>query len=441
MIKKVLLTPFQKFVKIEGLSGILLFGATIFAMLWANSSFSESYDWLWNFKIGINSDSFSLEKPLILWINDGLMAIFFFLIGLEIKRELLIGELNSFKKAALPLFAAIGGVIFPMVLFILLNNSDATFKGWGIPMATDIAFTLAILNLLGNRVPLSLKIFLTAFAIVDDLVAVLVIAIFYSETINWILILYASFCFIPLIIAAKYGYYSKYLTTIFGIAIWVLFLKSGIHPTIAGVLLAFTIPIRQKVVVSDFIDNLKIIADKITKTEKEQIPILSYEQIHEMDNLEELTEKFRSPLQHLEHKLHGWSAFFIMPIFALANAGVAFSANMEIDVPLIINITLALFVGKCIGIASLSFLSIKLKWAQLPSNTNFTQILGVAILAGVGFTMSIFIANLAFFEEVIYVNSAKVGVISGSVISGVIGYFVLRWSGKKQLEKLIDSNI
>ncbi|MDP5228759.1 MAG: Na+/H+ antiporter NhaA [Cellulophaga sp.] len=432
MIKKVLLTPFQKFVKIEGLSGILLFGATIFAMLWANSSFSESYDWLWNFKIGINSDSFSLEKPLILWINDGLMAIFFFLIGLEIKRELLIGELNSFKKAALPLFAAIGGVIFPMVLFILLNNSDATFKGWGIPMATDIAFTLAILNLLGNRVPLSLKIFLTAFAIVDDLVAVLVIAIFYSETINWILILYASFCFIPLIIAAKYGYYSKYLTTIFGIAIWVLFLKSGIHPTIAGVLLAFTIPIRQKVVVSDFIDNLKIIADKITKTEKEQIPILSYEQIHEMDNLEELTEKFRSPLQHLEHKLHGWSAFFIMPIFALANAGVAFSANMEIDIPLIINITLALFVGKCIGIASLSFLSIKLKWAQLPSNTNFTQILGVAILAGVGFTMSIFIANLAFFEEVIYVNSAKVGVISGSVISGVIGYFVLRWSGKKQ---------
>ncbi|WP_047416910.1 Na+/H+ antiporter NhaA [Cellulophaga sp. Hel_I_12] len=433
MIRKVILTPFQKFVKIEGLSGILLFGATIFAMLWANSGYSDVYEWLWDFKIGITSDSFSLSKPLILWINDGLMAIFFFLIGLEIKRELLIGELNSFKKAALPLFAAIGGVIFPLVLFMVLNDTPETFKGWGIPMATDIAFTLAILNLLGNRVPLSLKIFLTAFAIVDDLVAVLVIAVFYSETINWILILYASICFIPLVIAEKKGYYSKYLTTILGVIIWVLFLKSGIHPTIAGVLLAFTVPVRQKVVLVDFIDNLKTIAERIIKTEKSKEPILSYDQIQEMDNLEELTEKFRSPLQYLEHKLHGWSAYFIMPLFALANAGVAFSSNMEIDMSLILNIAIALFVGKCIGIALLSYLSIKLKWAQLPSGTNFTQIIGVAILAGVGFTMSIFIANLAFYGEVVYVNSSKVGVISGSILSGIIGYFILRWSGRKEL--------
>lgn len=432
MIKKVLVTPFQKFVQIEGLSGLLLFGATIVAMLWANSGFSDVYEWLWNFKIGITSDTFSLSKPLILWINDGLMAIFFFLIGLEIKRELLIGELNSLKKAALPLFAAVGGVIFPLLLFILLNNTEATFKGWGIPMATDIAFTLAILNLLGNRVPLSLKVFLMAFAIVDDLVAVLVIAIFYSETINWMLILYAAICFIPLIFAAEKGFYSKYLTTILGITIWILFLKSGIHPTIAGVLLAFTIPISQKVNMVDFTYSLKNIAEQITETEKEKEPILSHDQICQMDNLEDLTEKFRSPLQHLEHKLHGWCAYFIMPIFALANAGVAFSKNMEIDVPLIINITIALFVGKCIGITLMSFVSIKLKWAQLPSNTNFIQILGVAILAGVGFTMSIFIANLAFYEEVIYINSSKVGVLAGSVISGIIGFLVLRWSGRNQ---------
>lgn len=434
MIRKVILTPFQKFVKIEGLSGVLLFGATILAMLWANSGYSDVYEWLWNFKIGVTSDTFSLEKPLILWINDGLMAIFFFLIGLEIKRELLIGELNSFRKAALPLFAAIGGVIFPLVLYMLLNNSEETFKGWGIPMATDIAFTLAILNLLGNRVPLSLKIFLTAFAIVDDLVAVLVIAIFYSENIDWMLLFYASICFIPLLIALKKGFYSKYLTPILGVLIWILFLKSGIHPTIAGVLLAFTIPIRQKVNMEEFIGKLKNIADQITKTEKKHIPILSHNQIEQMDDLEDLTEKFRSPLQYLEHKLHGWCAYFIMPLFALANAGVAFSKDMEIDMSLIFNIAISLFIGKFLGISLMSFLSVKFKWAELPKKTNFVQILGVGILAGVGFTMSIFIANLAFFNDAIYVDSSKAGVIIGSILSGIVGYLVLRSSSKSQLK-------
>jgi NhaA family Na+:H+ antiporter len=430
MIKRIILTPFQKFVKIESLSGILLFSATLIAMIWANSGFSESYNSLWQYKIGIGSETFQLTKPLILWINDGLMALFFFLIGLEIKRELLIGELNGLRKAMFPLFAAIGGMIFPLLLFLFLNDSVQTAQGWGIPMATDIAFSLAILKLLGDRVPLSLKIFLTAFAIVDDLGAVMVIAIFYSGGVDWPLILYALIPFLILSFLGFKGIYSKYWTVILGIVIWVLFLKSGIHPTIAGVLVAFTVPIRQKIDMYYFRDNLSKIMTGIARSDNENVPILSNEQIGHMDDLEDLTDKFTSPLQKLEHRLHGWVAYFIMPIFALANAGVVFGADMELNTSLMLNIAIALFVGKLVGITLLSWIGVKLKIAVLPDDINFLQIAGIAILAGVGFTMSIFIANLAFTNNLIFIDSAKVGILIGSVVSGLIGYFVLRWSGK-----------
>lgn len=430
MIKRIILTPFQKFVKIESLSGILLFSATLIAMIWANSGFSESYNSLWQYRIGIGSETFQLTKPLILWINDGLMALFFFLIGLEIKRELLIGELNGLRKAMFPLFAAIGGMIFPLLLFLFLNDSEQTAQGWGIPMATDIAFSLAILKLLGDRVPLSLKIFLTAFAIVDDLGAVMVIAIFYSGGVDWLLILYAMIPFLILSFLGFKGIYSKYWTVILGIVIWVLFLKSGIHPTIAGVLVAFTVPIRQKIDMYYFRDNLSKIMTGIAQSDNENVPILSNEQIGHMDDLEDLTDKFTSPLQKLEHRLHGWVAYFIMPIFALANAGVVFGADMELNTSLMLNIAIALFVGKLVGITLLSWIGVKLKIAVLPDDINFLQIAGIAILAGVGFTMSIFIANLAFTNNLIFIDSAKVGILIGSVVSGLIGYFVLRWSGK-----------
>ncbi|RTE53341.1 Na+/H+ antiporter NhaA [Arenibacter aquaticus] len=429
MIKRIILTPFQKFVKIESLSGVLLFSATLIAMIWANSGFSESYNALWQYKIGIGSETFQLTKPLILWINDGLMALFFFLIGLEIKRELLIGELNGLRKAMFPLFAAIGGMIFPLMLFLFLNDSPQTSQGWGIPMATDIAFSLAILKLLGNRVPLSLKIFLTAFAIVDDLGAVMVIAIFYSGGVDWLLILYALIPLLILSFLGIKGIYSKYWTIILGIIIWVLFLKSGIHPTIAGVLVAFTVPIRQKIDMQSFKDNLLDIMRGITKTNNENVPVLSNEQLGYIDDLEDLTDKFTSPLQKLEHRLHGWVAYFIMPIFALANAGVVFGSNMQLDAALIINIALALFVGKLLGVTLLSWLGVKLKMAELPEDLNFFQISGIAILAGVGFTMSIFIANLAFANNVVFVDSAKVGILIGSVVSGIVGYLVLRFTG------------
>jgi len=257
MMQKRILSPFQKFVKIESFSGILLLGATIIALFWANSAFKESYQSILQYKIGFTTDHFELYKPLILWINDGLMAIFFFLIGLEIKREILIGELNSVKKMAFPLLGALAGMSVPVLFFLVLNNNPETFKGWGIPMATDIAFSLAILKLLGRRVPLSLKIFLTAFAIVDDIGAVLVIVLFYGSSINFGLLLVALLLLGFLYFISSKGYYSKFLIVLFGGIIWLLFLKSGIHPTIAGILLAFSVPVRQKIDTPSFIAILE----------------------------------------------------------------------------------------------------------------------------------------------------------------------------------------
>lgn len=430
MTKPAWLTPIQKFMKIESFSGILLFSTTLLALTWANSPLGSYYTALWDLKIGIGSGDFGIDKPLILWINDGLMAIFFLLIGLEIKRELLIGELNSLRKATFPLFAAIGGMLVPLLVFVFTNGNKATSNGWAIPMATDIAFSLAILKLLGKTVPTSLKIFLTAFAIVDDLGAVLIIAIFYSTGVSWLLIIYALVILAILFYLSYKGLYSSYVTFFLGIVVWILFLKSGIHPTIAGVLLAFTIPIRQKIDAPLFYDSLKSIANSIAAEEKNNQHVLSKSQIEQMDNLEELVGKFHSPLQHLEHKLHSWVAYFIMPVFALANSGIVFGSDMQIDSSLIISIALALFLGKLIGVSFFSSLALRLKLAELPEGVNFTQIVGVAILAGVGFTMSIFIANLAFVDNSTFMDSAKIGIIVGSLISGVVGAVILRY-GKK----------
>lgn len=426
MISEKLLSPFQKFVKIESFSGILLMVSTIIALIWANSAFSEAYQSLWQYKLGIKTQNFELYKPLILWVNDGLMAIFFFLIGLEIKREFLIGELNSTKKLAFPLFGALGGMLVPVGIFIFLNQNPETFKGWGIPMATDIAFSLAVLKLLGNRVPLSLKVFLTAFAIVDDLGAVIVIALFYSGSIKFGLLLVALFMLALLYIFSYRGYYSKFVMIIFGIIIWTLFLKSGIHPTLAGVLLAFSVPIGQKIKTPEFIDNLIAITNNIKNATVLKKPILSPEQINEIDNLEDWSTKYQSPLQHLEHNLHDWVAYFIIPVFALANAGVIINGNILLDTSLVINIAIALIIGKSIGIAGIIFLAKKLKFIEVPWDINSSQIIGVSFLAGIGFTMSIFIASLAFINDPVYLDSAKIGILIGSLISALIGYIILR---------------
>lgn len=430
MIEKILVTPFQKFVKIESLSGILLFSATILALVWANSPFAHLYNSLWDYKLGIGTEDFALNKPLILWVNDGLMTIFFFLIGLEIKRELLIGELNSPRKAAFPFFAAIGGMVIPVGLFLLLNNNPETLDGWGIPMATDIAFSLAILNLLGKRVPISLKVFLTAFAIVDDLGAVLVIAIFYSSGIEWALLAYAAGLLVILFTLSYWRIYSKYLFALSGLVVWFLFLKAGIHPTIAGVLMALTIPIRQRIGVNVYTRKVSGILEGIKFEEGRKGPVLSDNQIEQLDDLEDWTSLVQSPLQHLEHRLHNWVAYLVMPIFALANAGIAFSSDMHLESALILNVIVGLFIGKGIGVSLFALGAVKLKLAVLPEGVNYKNIVGVALLAGVGFTMSIFISNLAFGESD-FTDSAKVGILIGSLISGITGYlFLFFWSKK-----------
>ena len=379
MIKDLLLTPFQKFVKLESLSGILLFGATIVALVCANSSFGDSYLTLWDYRLGISTEGFELKKPLILWINDGLMAIFFFLIGLELKRELLIGEINTFKKATFPLVAALGGVLIPVLLYLVLNQDPNTTKAWGIPMATDIAFALAILGTLGKRVPLSLKIFLTAFAIIDDIAAVLVIAIFYSAAINWVLVLIAL-ALIGFLALIYYKFnYSLAVGLIIATIVWFLFLKSGIHPTIAGVLLAFTVPIKRRINIFSFSKNLSILSNKIAQNaageENNNKHLLSEDEINNIDNLDDLTFKVRSPLQFLEHKLHSFTAYLILPIFAFANAGVVISTSYNFNFSLMSNIAISLFFGKLLGITLFCYLGLKLKVTQLPSGVNFKQII------------------------------------------------------------------
>ncbi len=430
MIDKLLLTPFQKFFKIESSSGILLFIATILAIIWANSPFGDSYQNLWQYKIGFSSQSFEFSKPLILWVNDGLMAVFFFLIGLEIKREMMIGELNTPKKAAFPIVAAIGGMTAPVLLFFILNKNPETSLGWGIPMATDIAFSLAILSVLGKRIPISLKIFLTAFAIIDDLGAVLVIALFYSNSINWMLLVYALGLLAVLFILSYFKIYAKYMVFIFGIAVWLLFLKSGIHPTIAGVLLAMSIPIYRRADIHVFSKKICALTDKIRDLDDTSTPILSKEQISHIDDLESWVDKVQSPLQHLEHKLHSWVAYVIMPIFAFANAGVIFSFGENTDISLIINIVLALVIGNAIGISTFSWIGKKTGLIEFPDNTKFISVIGISFLAGIGFTMSIFIANLAFGENILLLESAKIGILTGSLISGTIGYIILKLTNK-----------
>lgn len=427
-IKKAFISPIEKFVQIESFSGILLLTITIIALLWANSPYGEFYESLWKYKFGVEFGGFQLSKPLLLWVNDGLMAIFFFLIGLEIKREILLGELNSMRKASLPFFAALGGIIVPVGLYMLLNDNPETLPGWGIPMATDIAFSLAILTVLGSRVPLALKIFLTAFAIIDDLGAVLTIAVFYSSAINWGLIIISLILVIGLGILSL-SLYNKYLFFFVGVIVWVMFLKSGLHPTIAGVLMAFTIPIRQKPGQATDINELNRIVDKFKYTSSSRIkPLLTKKQIYLISDLQNWTDKFQSPLQHLEHGLHGWVAYFIIPIFALANAGIDFGAQTNLDFLLSSNLAVSLVIGKCIGVTLFSILSVKLGLAVLPTGISNTSIIGTAFLAGIGFTMSIFIANLAFPDNQILIDSSKIGILMGSFVSGVIGYLILRFN-------------
>lgn len=421
-----LLAPLQDFLHKEASSGILLLIFTIVALLWANSAWSDTYNLIWTRKLTIGYGDFLLSKPLLLWINDGLMAIFFFVVGLEIKREVLIGELASFRKAILPVAAAIGGMVFPALIYAAFNYGGGGSRGWGIPMATDIAFALGVLALLGKRVPVSLKIFLTAVAVVDDLGAVLMIAIFYTADIIWIHLAIAAVILVALVIANRLGVRNPIVYSILGFGLWLAFLRSGVHATVAGVLLAMTIPSRARINDRQFVKHSRTIIDEFEEAD-EGDEYLNESQRSSLHVLEDLVEHAKAPLQRLEYELHPWVAYAIMPLFALANAGVALGSGFAtvFSDRISLGVIFGLIIGKQVGITLLSWLVVKGKLADLPEGVNWRHIYGVSWLAGIGFTMSLFISSLAFGVSSL-LETAKFGTLIASLIAGIVGIIILR---------------
>lgn len=385
------LTVLKNFLKTEAAGGVVLMIAAAAALIWANSAAAPYYSAILSAPVGVRLGAVGLEKDLILWINDGLMAIFFLLVGLEIKREALVGELSSRSRAALPAVAAVGGMAFPALIYVLFNwgAEGEAMRGWAIPAATDIAFAVGVLALLGDRAPASLRIFLLALAIIDDLGAIVIIALFYTASLNLTALALAAAALAVLIVFNRMGVRRIAPYMLVGAVLWLCVLKSGIHATLAGVAVAFTIP--------------------LTPSEDEH-----------------------SPLEELEHALHPWVAFAIMPIFALANAGVSlaglsFSSLLE---PIPLGIALGLFLGKQLGVFGLSWAAIKAGWCVRPQGASWGQIYGVAIVTGIGFTMSLFIGNLAFTGEE-HATAVRLGVLGGSLLSAVVGYAVLALLGRR----------
>ena len=388
---KTLSKPFKWFFQLEAASGLVLLIAAIIALVISNSNLSELYFNTLEQYLFIGVNNFGLKLSVHHWINDLLMAVFFFFVTLEIKREFIQGELSNLKKALLPIIGAVGGMVIPALVYVSINlGNSETLNGWAIPSATDIAFSLGILSLLGSRVPISLKIFLTALAIIDDLGAILIIAFFYSGDLSISYLSLILISYILLLILNKFGIKKFIPYLIIGSFMWFFTYKSGIHATIAGVLLASTIPHRAK-------------------------------------------EKDFSLLIKLEHAISPYVAFIIMPIFAFANAGVnltglSFSSLLA---PVPLGILLGLFVGKQVGVMVISYLAVKIGAAQMPDKSNWLSLYGVSILTGIGFTMSLFVGNLAFVENTQYMDGVKIGVLSGSLLSTIFGYFILLYASKK----------
>jgi len=428
-----LLKPFALFAKQASAGGIVLLACAVVALLWANSPLSEYYFRLWSIPVEVRFGNLvDIDKPLLLWINDGLMAVFFFLVGMEIKRELLVGELRSPRKAMLPMAAAVGGMVVPALIYASLNWGTPEIRGWGIPMATDIAFALGALALLGTRAPLALKVFLTALAIVDDLGAVLVIALFYTENLKVNALLYSLLFWGAMIAMNRLGVRNALIYFIVSLGLWYFMLKSGVHATVAGVLGAFAIPVRSRIDPELFIARVREYLNQFDQPVTERTIILSPEQQSAVEAIERESLRVQSPLQRLEHQLHYFVAFFVMPIFAFANAGVALGGEGGLNWTsrVIWGVALGLLIGKPLGIALFSWLAVRLGLAQLPQGINFVHIVGVGFLGGIGFTMALFIGGLAFRGDEL--NYAKLGILSGSALAGAIGFMMLRMWTKPQ---------
>ena len=394
------LSPIQSFARLEAAGGILLMATAAIALIWANTPLAADYHAIWKTYMTVEVGGVGLSKPLLLWINDGLMALFFLLVGLEIKREALDGELASPRKAALPIAAAIGGMAVPATLYVLASGPEVA-SGWGIPMATDIAFALGILLLLGSRAPLALKVFLTAVAIVDDLGAVMVIALFYTAELNTTALTWSGILLLLAFFANRGGVRALGFYWVLGAFLWFAVLKSGIHATIAGVALALMVPM-----------------DRTTQDDDGDHHDAEHDDHH------------HSPLHRLEHGLHPWIAFVVMPVFAFANAGVTIGGgeSSPLGGQVILGIVLGLVVGKPIGVMAMSWIAVKLGFAELPAGVTWKQMFGISALCGVGFTMSLFIGGLAF-DDVALLDSAKMGILLASGIAAIIGTIALLATG------------
>jgi NhaA family Na+:H+ antiporter len=427
-VSGVLLRPIHRFIQLEASSSLLLLFCAVAAMVWANSRFADAYVHLWETPVGITVGGWSLTETLHHWINDGLMAIFFFVIGLEIKREVLVGELASPRRAALPLAAALGGMIVPAAIYIAFNAGSPAVRGWGIPMATDIAFALGVLTLLGTRAPLALKVFLTALAIVDDLGAVLVIALFYTSDLSIAALGIAGLALAAMLGLNRGGVRHPLVYLLLGTALWIAVLKSGVHATVAGVLAALTIPVSQRIDAERFAQHARATLNSFDADVEHGEAALTEDQQSAVQELEDACEAVQTPLARLEHSLHDWVVFFIMPVFALANAGVPLTGGVGSTLlsPVALGIVLGLFLGKQVGVLAFAWLSVKLRLAALPESVSWRQLYGVSVLCGIGFTMSLFIANLAFVADPATLDVAKTATLAGSLVSGVVGFLLLR---------------
>ena len=428
-----IVNSFLKFSKLESIGGILLIFVTFIAILFANSHLYHIYHEFIHLKIGIGIGKvFFIENSLAHWVNDALMGLFFLLVGLEIKREFLIGELSSFKKALLPVISALGGMIFPALIYILIINGHREYiNGWAIPMATDIAFALGILLITGKRFPLSLKIFLTAFATIDDIGGIIVIAIFYTKKIVLLALLLMGIIYGLMIVLNRINVKAPTVYMILGTLLWFFALKSGIHATIAGILTAFAIPAKGEIDLKKFFKEIEILINKIKKKkiDDENPLIVAKKTYYEIETIEEVCHKFQPPLLRIEHHLHPWVTFFILPLFAFVNAGIRIPHNFSdfLSSKLSIAVILGLFLGKQIGIFLFTYLAVKLKLCSLPKGVNWKMIYGVSILGGIGFTISMFINTLAFVNPV-YLDQVKIGILVSTLLASIYGIIYLRFA-------------
>ena len=424
--------PIQRFMRAERAGGIVLGISVIIAMVIANSPLADDYFRVLGHKFGFifNGVPF-FEYNIHHWINDGLMAIFFFVVGLELKREFVAGELSNFRKAMLPIGAAFGGMLVPALIYFSLNPFGDASSGWGIPMATDIAFALGVLYLLGRRIPTSLKVFLTALAIVDDLGAVVVIALFYTSEISLSSLATGLGFALVLFIGNKIGVRSLlFYVTVGVLGVWASFLMSGVHATIAAVIAAFMVPADVKISENLFVERIKKYLNTFRDIDpKDEIPTLTNEQLHLLEKIKVDANKAIPPLQRLEYNLHPLVIFVIVPLFALANAGVSLDLNWEqlFSTNIAFGVALGLLLGKVCGVVGATLLLVKLKVAPLPSGMNRRNLLGLGFLASIGFTMSLFVTSLAF-TNTEYMVQAKIGIFVASIIGGVIGYLILNKS-------------